>query len=62
MRIVAVGSLTAGFVAASYDKPEYKELPDETFPKERLNKSAVIPKGIFLLICTPCPKIPDSVH
>ena len=59
MRIVAVGSLTAGFVAASYDKPEYKELPDETFPKERLNKSAVIPKGNFLLIC---PKIPDSVH
>jgi len=47
MRIVAVGSLTAGFVAASYDKPEYKELPDETFPKERLNKSAVIPKGKF---------------
>ena len=48
MRIVAVGSITAGFVAASYDKPEYKELPDETFPKERLNKSTVIPKGKFL--------------
>ena len=45
MRIVAVGSITAGFVAASYDKPEYKKLPDETFPKERLNKSTVIPKG-----------------
>ena len=45
MRIVAVGSITAGFVAASYDKPEYKQLPDETFPKERLNKSTVIPKG-----------------
>ena len=48
MRIVAVGSITAGFVTASYDKPEYKELPDETFPKERLNKSAVIPKGKFI--------------
>ena len=60
MRIVAVGSITAGFVAASYDKPEYKELPDETFPKERLNKSAVIPKGNFFT-SPPCPKIPDSV-
>lgn len=50
MRIVAVGSLTAGFVAGSYDKPEYKELPDETFPKERLNKSAVIPAGKFIRV------------
>ena len=50
MRIVAVGSLSAGLVAGSYEKPEYKSLPDDTFPKERLNKSAVIPAGKSIVL------------
>ena len=56
MRIVAVGSLSAGLVAGSYEKPEYKSLPDETFPKERLNKSAVIPAGKSIVL-TPTDRI-----
>ena len=45
MRIVAVGSLTVAY--GSYSAPEYKDLPDETFPKERLNLSVTIPAGKY---------------